>query len=211
MKKVIFIDWNKTLSYSLFWEHLQDTGHPSHKHLAPIEQWLFVDNRDVIAPWMRGELSADDITERMGREIGVESSLIRDELRHSCERMQYSIDNLKDIVANIRKRGIKVVIATDNMDTFTRYTVPAMNLNDIFDGILNSYDMGCLKDDDAPSDKILFFDEYLKENGWAYGDAVLLDDSPDTSGKYAKLGFDRVLIDSPEKLRVTLENLAYED
>ena len=158
MKKVIFIDWNKTLSYSLFWEHLQDTGHPSHKHLAPIEQWLFVDNRDVITPWMRGELSADDVTERMGREIGVDCSLIADELRHSCEQMQYSIDNLEEIVANIRKRGIKVVIATDNMDTFTRYTVPAMNINSVFDGVINSHSMKCLKDDAAPFDKILFFD-----------------------------------------------------
>jgi hypothetical protein len=206
-KKVVFIDWNKTLSYSLFWEHLQDKKHPNHQHLPAIEKWLFVDNRDVINPWMRGEFSAEDISSKISQDTGINSDVILGELRRSCEEMCYSIDDLEDIIGRLQASGIKVVIATDNMDTFSRFTVPAMRLDAVFDGILSSYDIGYLKDDDRPEDSLPFFDEYLAKNGWNYADAILLDDSPDKSGKYKRLGFERVPIDSPEVLRVTLERL----
>ena len=49
--------------------------------------------------------------------------------------------------------------------------------------------------------------QYLARHGWNYADAILLDDSPDKSGKYKRLGFERVLIDSPEVLEVELERL----
>lgn len=97
------------------------------------------------------------------------------------------------------------------MDTFSRYTVPAMKLDKIFDDILSSHHIGYLKDDELLTDTILFFDDYLVENGWSYSDAILIDDSPDKSGKYKKLGFERVLIDSPEALKIELERLAYAD
>lgn len=210
MKKVIFIDWNKTLSHSLFWEHLRGEEHPNHKYFEAMNRWLFTDNKDLITPWMRGELSVDNITERMGQETEIGSSIVSKELQYSCEQMQYSINGLENIIAKIRSKGMKVVIATDNMDTFTKYTIPAMKLNDIFDDIPNSYDMGYLKDDIDPPDKIPFFDEYLERNGWTYRDAVLLDDSPDTSGKYANLDFNRVLIDSSEKFKTILEHFTHE-
>lgn len=206
-KKVVFIDWNKTLSYSLFWEHLQDKNHPNHQYLPAIEKWLFVDNRNIINPWMRGKFSAEDIVSKMSQDTGIDSSMILSELRRSCEEMCYSIDDLEDVVGQLQASGIKVIIATDNMDTFSRFTVPAMHLDTVFDGILSSYDTGYLKDDDHPDDSILFFDEYLTKHGWSYADVILLDDSPDKSSKYKRLGFERVLIDSPEVLRVELERL----
>ncbi|NCC19802.1 hypothetical protein EOM33_01945 [Candidatus Saccharibacteria bacterium] len=208
MKKVVFIDWSGTLSYSIFWEHLQDTRHPNHKHFPSIRKWLFTDNRDIINPWMRGDLSVDDVIGRMSQDVGINRVLIMDELRRSCEEMRFSVENLENIIVTIQKRGVKVVIATDNMDTFSRFTVPTMQLNKIFDEILNSYDIGHLKDDELPTDSILFFDKYLKMNGWGYDDAVLLDNSPDKSGKYRRLGFERILIDSPETLKAELEKFA---
>ncbi len=204
-KKVIFIDWNKTLSNSLFWEHLKDSSHPNHMHLSSIEKWLFVDNRDYLNHWMRGQLSVAEIARIMSSDTGVDSKIIIHELRHSCEIMQYSINNLEEIVKTIQKQDIQVVIATDNMDTFSQYTIPSMKLDELFDDILNSYEIGHLKDDELPTDKIMFFDDYLKKKGWNYGDAVLLDDSPDKSGKYKKLGFERVLIDKPVTLQRELE------
>lgn len=204
-KKVIFIDWNKTLSYSLFWEHLQDSSHPNHHQLPVIEKWLFVDNRDAINPWMRGELSVEDIVGKMSRDTNIDHDILLSELQRSCEEMRYCIDNLENIVEQIRANGIKVVIATDNMDTFSRFTVPAMRLDAIFDGILNSYTIGHLKDDEQPDNSIQFFDEYLAKHGWGYTDAILLDDSPDKNGKYRRLGFERVLIDSPMTLERELK------
>ena len=210
MKKVIFIDWNRTLSFDLFWGHLKNPEHPNHRHLAPIEEWLFVENRELIGPWMRGDVSVEDIVARMSKDTNISAKVILQELRHSCEVMQYCIVGLEKLVHEIRDRGIRVIIATDNMDTFTRFTVPALKIDQVFDGYINSHDIKCLKDDDEPADRIPFFDDFLARNELEYADAVLLDDSPDKSGKYQKLGFDRVLIDSPETLQKTLETYAYD-
>jgi FMN phosphatase YigB (HAD superfamily) len=208
-KKVIFIDWNKTLSFDLFWGHLQDTTHPLHKHVSKIEKWLFLDHRDVISPWMRGEYVVEDIVGQMHRDTGVDSHVIFDELKKSCEEMTFCVSGIEELIREIRKKGIKVVIATDNMDTFPRFTVPSLELDKVFDGILDSHTIKHLKDDEKPADKILFFDQYLTENNYSYKDVVLLDDSPDSTGKYDRLGFERILIDGPESLQKILEEFAY--
>ncbi len=210
MKKTIFIDWNRTLSFDLFWGHLKDPSHPNHRYLKPIEEWLFVKNRDSINLWMRGEISLEYIVERMSKDTKISTNIIIDELRHSCEVMRFCIVGLEDLIRDIRLRGIKVYIATDNMDIFTKFTVPALNLDTLFDGFLNSYDIKHLKDDDEPADGIAFFDAFLSRHKLNYSNVVLLDDSPDKSGKYKKLGFDRILIDSTDKLQKILESYAYD-
>ncbi len=208
MTKVIFIDWNKTLSYSLFWEQLKDPHHPNHTYLETIERWLFVDNRHKINPWMKGEITTNHIVTDMERDTKIKKSLILKELKYSCETMTYSVKGVDTIISRIRKKGIKVVVATDNMDTFSRYTAPALKLAEVFDGVLNSHTLGHLKDDPLPRNSIPFFDSYLHTEKLHYEDAVLLDDSPDSSGKYKKLGFNRITIDSPETLKEVLERYA---
>lgn len=207
-KKIVFIDWNRTLSYSLFWEHLNDGGHPNNKYHKDIVQWLFVDNKDLINPWMRGTITVDEIIRRMSEDTLIDRSLIHDELELSCKNMSLCSPDLENLIKDLRSQGITVVIATDNMDTFRKYTVPALKLNKLFDDILISSELGALKDDKEPSNSIGFFDDYLSQKGLGYEDAVLLDDSPDSSGKYARLGFERVLIDSPTKLLSTLNDIS---
>lgn len=209
-KKVVFIDWNRTLSYSLFWEHLKDSGHVNNRHHTAIEKWLFVDNKDVIKPWMLGDYSTEEVIAKMSRDILVDQELILDELIHSCKNMTLCSPDVEDLVGQLRDRGILVVIATDNMDTFRRYTAPSLGLDMLFDEILISSELGKLKDQPLPGDKIGFFDDYLAEKDLSYQDAVLLDDSPDSSGKYSKLGFERILIDSPAKLISVLESMIIE-
>lgn len=206
-KKVIFIDWNRTLSYSLFWEHLKDSAHINSRHHTAIEKWLFVDNKDIIKPWMLGTESVDSIVAKMSTAIGVDKDLILNELIHSCENMVLCSADIEVLVRQLQDHGVLVVIATDNMDTFRKYTIPSLRLDELFDDILISSELGELKDDTLPADKIRFFDEYLMKKRLTYHDSVLLDDSPDSSGKYSKLGFERVLIDSPAKLVSTLEDM----
>lgn len=210
MKKVVFIDWNKTLSFDLFWEHLSSADHPNHKHLDAIEKWLFIDHRSVINPWMRGEVSLEMVVEEMSKDTGIDQKIITDELKHSCEIMTFCFAGIEDLIERIRKKGILVVVATDNMDTFSRFTAPTLKLDTIFDAVLNSHTIGHLKDDKEPSDNILFFDDFLESHNLSYEDCILLDDSPDSSGKYKKLGFSREFIDGPEKLERILESYAYE-
>jgi len=206
--KVIFVDWHRTLSYDVFWGHLKDPSHPNHRYFEPIEKCLFVENRALIKPWMRGKLALEDIVDRLSADLGIPADVIFDELRRSCEVMQFSFTGLEDLVQDVQARGISVVIATDNMDAFTRFTVPALKIEELFDGYLDSYDTGHLKDDAEPSGRLPFFDTFLDERGLTYGDVVLLDDAPDKSGKYQNMGFDTVVVDSPDTLRTSLESYA---
>ncbi len=206
-KQIIFIDWNRTLSYNLFWEQLRSPSHQHNKHHQPITQWLFSDNKHLINPWMRGELTEDDVLTKMSDETGIDKEIIQESLTHSCKQMALCSTNIAPLIRELQAKGALVVIATDNMDVFRKYTVPALKLDELFDDILISSELGVLKDDKEPVGAISFFDKYLQDKGLSYKDAVLLDDSPDSSGKYKTLGFERVLIGSPEGLVVALEGL----
>lgn len=205
--KAIFIDWNKTLSNSLFWEHLQDTNHPNNKHLEAIEKSMFQNNRHLINSWMRGEHTFEDVTKILSEDSGVNQEIILNELAESCRQMKYVSEEIPELINKIKDKGIKVVIATDNMDTFERFTIPAMKLEELFDDFLISHSLKLLKGD-LQENSIPFFDEYLNKHNLTYQDTVLLDDCIDDTGTYDKLGLQIIQITSPEKLVDVLKEYA---
>ncbi|MCR4323171.1 MAG: HAD family hydrolase, partial [Candidatus Azambacteria bacterium] len=128
---------------------------------------------------------------------------------YSCQNMSYAFDGLLKIIQDLRKSGIKCVIATDNMDTFRRWTIPGMNLKKYFDDFLISNELKNMKFDiDRKNNIIPFFDSYLKENNLNYGDVALIDDCID-DGFYGENGFDILQTNSPESLKMILLNVAF--
>lgn len=206
--KCVFIDWNKTLSYNLFWEHLSDPIHANHGLLAPIEKWLFQDHSDVIQPWMLGELSTEAIISKLSSDLPIDPTIVLHDLQISCEQMVFCSENIPNLIRTIRKQNILVVIATDNMDTFRRFTVPSLKLDSLCDDLLISSELHALKDVPGPANSLPFFDSYLQAHKLGYDDVLLLDDSPDKTGVYAKLGFKRITITSPDHLIQELEAIA---
>ena len=89
------------------------------------------------------------------------------------------------------------VIATDNVDVFVEYTVPALKLRRHFDDILCSSELKSLKTDTADG-KLLFFDDFLRKHNIKYEEAILLDDSRETTDLCKKCGMQAKLIRSPE-------------
>lgn len=205
--KAIFIDWNKTLSNSLFWEHLQDINHQNNKYLEKIEKSMFQNNRHLINPWMRGEHTSEDVAKILSEDSGVDQEIILKELAESCKQMKYVADEIPELINKIKAKGIKAVIATDNMDTFERFTIPAMKLEELFDDFLISHSLRLLKGD-LQENSIPFFDEYLNKHNLTYRDTVLLDDCIDETGTYDKLGLKIIQITSPEKLINVLKEYA---
>ena len=163
--KVVFLDWYKTLSKSLFWEQLSDKNHPFHHLGQKITDWLFVENTDKftdkLKAWMRGEQSAEEVCSQICQDLGVSFETVFTELVKSSGTMKYCNISLPEIVQQIRSQGRKVVIATDNMDTFMRFTVPALDLQDQYDDILVSSEIGAVKDD-YESGTSLFFANFMK-------------------------------------------------
>lgn len=75
--------------------------------------------------------------------------------------MKFVSEDIVPIIKIIQSRNIKVLIATDNMDCFHRWTTKALDLNNIFDGILNSYYLKVRKNDFL-NNTSLFFDPFMK-------------------------------------------------
>ena len=205
--QTIFFDWNKTLSNSLFWEQLGNPEHERHGWNADISHYLFQENRHLISEWMKGVIDARGIVEKISSRYGYSADILLEDLAESCRNMQFVSDEVLPLTQKLRKTGVRCVIATDNMDTFMKYTVPGMELEQYFDGFLSSFDLKRFKYD-TEAESIPFFDDYLQQHGLLYADVVLIDDSPDTSGAYERLGFDILQIADTDDFVNKLKRLA---
>lgn len=202
--RVIFFDWNKTLSNSLFWEQLENPEHERHDWSNNISTYLFRDNKDLVNDWMRGLMSDRDVVEKIASHFNYSPEILLEDLAKSCRNMRLVSDEILHLVQKLRENGTICVIATDNMDTFMKYTVPALRLGKYFDDFLVSFDNKMLKFD-VENNTIPFFDGYLKKNNLTYEDVLLIDDCVDTSGVYDRLKFSIFQVftsnDLVEKLR----------
>ncbi len=204
--KTIFIDWYGTLSDSTFWGHIPSIDTELYPLRLTAESTLFGELSDLIAPWMRGDYTAEEII----YSVSQKSSLCKEKLLKqfilSTEKMVVDPEVLT-LVGRLRGAGTKVVIATDNMDSFTRWTTPALGLTHHFDGILNSYELKVLKKDFDTVDKSLFFGSYLQENGLRPDECVLVDDSEDRDGNIQKFGIEYIKINQSTELKDILASI----
>jgi beta-phosphoglucomutase-like phosphatase (HAD superfamily) len=174
--KVLFIDWDGTLSNSRFWDHWA-TDPNKQKSYKLIQNHFFKSSRDIVSDWMLGKFNAEQVINIIATKTNIDNKDLKVGLEHSCRHMEFINDNIINQVQNIQKRGTKVVIATDNMDTFPRWTVPAMRLNLLFDGILDSHTLQANKHDKAENGDSKFFLDYLKYNRINPQNTVLIDNS----------------------------------
>jgi len=171
--KVIFIDWDGTLSKSRFWQHWLSKDPQSYNK---IQQTLFTRNERMLQDWMRGYVSVERIVNKIAYMTGIDYQYLISELEESCKSMTLTYPRVLDIIKEKQDDGVKVVIATDNMDTFERWTVPSLKLDKHFAGILSSPKRGALKADVTEDGTSLFFDQYLTQNSIKPNESLLIDD-----------------------------------
>lgn len=188
--KAIFIDWNGTLSPSKFWGHLEHLNHPDNALFTKIESSLFGNLSPLLKPWMKGELTSEIVIQKIAEDSKLPYDRVLEEFIISCQKMQFVSDNVLNLIKVIRDKNVKVVIATDNMDSFSRWTVPALLLNTHFDDILDSHTLKAMKGDMDDSGKSLFFDDFITRNGILPGESVLIDDSEDKEGRIGNIGIE---------------------
>lgn len=205
--KIVFIDWNGVLSGSKFWWHLEDKKHPKSELFEKIETSLYGNLRHLLKPWMRGELKTEDVIKTTADEGGLDYDEVLQEFIHSCKTMQFVSEDVPSYINELRSNNVKVVIATDNMDSFSRWTVPALKLHELFDGYINSYDIKAMKGDFNEKGKSLFFYNYLKKYDLKSGEAVLIDDSEDKEGKINASGIDYEEVEPINGLVPALKNI----
>ncbi len=191
--KVIFIDWYKTLSSSVFWQHLEDIKPNIYKKV--VSAYLET-HGSLINPWMRGEFTAEQICKKIADSAQEDYELVLDSLKQSAQDMKFDDPSILKLISQVRHTGIKIVIATDNMDTFNRWTVPSLQLNKHFDGILNSWKLKTLKGDSCSR----FFGQYISNNHLSPDECVIIDDSEDKNNTIARYGIKYIQITSPSEV-----------
>jgi FMN phosphatase YigB (HAD superfamily) len=172
--RAVFLDWAETLSHSMFWSRWREE---CPRDWETVQTRIFADP-SLVHAWMRGRLTAEDVVARIHPESPARRAVWLRELERSCREMRLADESLRPLLARIRAGGTRVVIATDNMDTFPRWTVPALGLRDAVDDILDSWTLGVLKGDTDTSGRSAFFAPWLRANGIAPSETILFDDDP---------------------------------
>ncbi len=200
--RVVFVDWHKTLSTSLFWQ--QGPGcRLSAADSARVRSYVF-SRAELIREWMLGAVAAEDVCTSAAGSLGLAAADLLADLEHSCRRFEFYDPASVDALHAIRGQGIKVILATDNMDAFCRWTVPALRLGGIFDAILDSASLGVLKNG-LIGGHSPFFGPWLSDQYIAPSEAVLVDDSPPASA--AAIGLGTRLVEHPGELASVLTQL----
>ena len=200
--RAVFVDWSRTLSTSLFWQQRPGCRLAA-ADSARVDSYVF-SRAELVRQWMVGAVAAEDVcTEAAGRLSLAAGDLLAD-LELSCRSMEFDDPAAVDAIQAIREQGIKVALATDNMDTFSRWTVPALHLGGIVDANLNSASLGTLKGHLAGGQSP-FFGPWLADQRIMPAEAVLVDDSPPASA--AAIGLQTRLVEHPAKLASILTQL----
>ena len=170
--KVVFVDWAGTLSHSMFWSRWRETAPARWQR---VQRRLFGDPT-LVRDWMRGRYTAEEIVGLLATGDDLPLTGWVAELERSCCEMQLADASIRVLLPALRSIGVKVVIATDNMDTFGRWTVPSLGLLELVDEVLDSSRLGCLKDDRDPSGRSPFFHSWFAAHGIGPAESVLFDD-----------------------------------
>ncbi len=137
--QTLFIDFDGTICHDRFWQAL-----PSDEY-QKISTLLFSGGNQRVVDWMLGKYTAEEITQYVSHETGLDYQYLWSELEAGCSNMHIESELLQ-IIQQLRNR-FHVVLITGNMDTFSRFTIPSLELNKHFDVIVNSFDVQALKTD----------------------------------------------------------------
>lgn len=193
MKSFLFIDFDGTLCFDRFWQNLP------HAEASAVQEFLFTKKNPIVHEWMCGRLSSEEVASLAATATGIPADTLFEKLREGRAAMIVSSLAL-ELILSLRPQ-YEVVLSTDNMDSFSRFTIPALGLTKYFDRILNSADLGRMKADENGR----MFSDIA---GAAIADAHLLDNSPRTIQTFVALGGTEHLVTPREPVTYWLGQLA---
>jgi len=139
---LILFDFHKVLSPSDFYAELAKTNPQEYKKLRL--SLFSPESYPLLSRWMRGELSYREIHRMIEPLIGLSASSLDKLLIKGVKAIELNY-LLLEFSQNMRARGIKVAILTDNFDVFDEVLVPNFKLEERFDKIFSSASQKRLK------------------------------------------------------------------
>jgi FMN phosphatase YigB (HAD superfamily) len=197
-KSVICIDWNGTLNNENFFRSLDQETY------SKIQTVLFTAQKQMVVDWMKGKYTSEEVVSYLAHYLGIPFDDLWDVFVDDC--MTMSIDpEIRSQIEKLKER-YTVILITGNMDCFTRFTVPALNLNELFDGVYSSHESGILKDE---NDGEVFVTCLQKHDG-SIAEAHLFDDSEMVCNIFSAHGGKAHLVTKEKPLKEQLETLLTE-
>jgi FMN phosphatase YigB (HAD superfamily) len=182
---VVFFDWFGTLSTSRFWDGItQARRHALRRPLTVRLQELFTLEKQRVTLWMHGELTDAEIVNSLN--IALPRHYREDYLHRALHRDCRASDMRPGMATLIRalRDQTFVAVATDNMDCFVTAAPRVLSNEAPVDAILSSSERRVLKAEDPER----FFAPVLQATGFAWSDAVLIDDCERTCAAFRQLG-----------------------
>jgi FMN phosphatase YigB (HAD superfamily) len=181
--KLIISDFDGVICSDFYYSNLSSTAPEVFDF---INRKLFKENPVMIDDWMRGLLSYKDINKWLKKEdpsIKIDLDKI---LLEGITQMRLDENYLSEL-SRLRKIGIKVILATNNMDIFSLKMIPEKKLDKYFDGIFCSSDHGLLKHEQNAK---FYRDILALYDIDDHRDALLIDDSVKATQAFSKIGGD---------------------
>lgn len=195
VKPLLFIDWNGTLNDEHFFRSLDEATYER------IQTFLFEANKQMVIDWMKGAYTSEQVVAQVAHHLGIPFEDLWDVFVDDCATMALEPE-LVDQLLSLKDR-YTLILATGNMDCFTRFTVPALKLNEIFDDISSSHEEGILKDENGGE----VFLRYAQKYESSLSVAHLFDDSSQVCALFETLGGTAHLITKEKLLSEQLSEL----
>ena len=173
----IIFDFAGTLCFGRYFEPL------GQESLDAVGTLIFGDSSPRWAdPWMKGDLTSQDIASYLSEHLTHSEEDILSALRHGCSNMTFN-PVVHGFALEQREAGRKTALVTANMDVFSEVVVPAHELHSVFDLVLNTSDHRTL-------DKSILWHKALGVfgPGFSFATSVLIDDSPRMITLFRSLG-----------------------
>jgi len=196
MKPILFVDFDGTICHDRYWRTLPEDEH------AAIQSLLFGrDTTKIVHDWMRGRYTAEEVNAYAAKEIGLEYDYLWNIFVDDCVTMFVSKDVLKTVYS--LSDTYTTILITGNMDSFTRFTVPALSLEKYFDRIINSFYEGRHKTDNNGA----LFKKCADEYNIEISTCILLDDSSEVCDVFTAIGGMALRITSQTPIEQRLHEL----
>jgi len=159
-------------------------------------------NKELVRKWMRNQVNSDEINKIISESIDIERSVLT-KLYNESIRMMELEKEVKNLAELLKSSGYKIGIVTDNMDVFTRITVPNKRLDFLFDSVVNSADYGTLKKENNGKLFDIALDR-LEEN---IENSIMIDDSEKTIELYKQKGGYGIVYQNATELKSLLSTM----
>lgn len=178
IKRAVYVDFDKTITVDRYWRSLPP------EQTDQLQKYFFEHDRMLVGEWMRGYHSAEYINRLAAEVVDVSFEELWPSFVNDCETMHIPANILQCLSVLKADTDCTTVLITGNMDSFTRFTRPALGLDQYFNHISCSFDEGRHKTDDNGK----LFVDWAEKIGIALPRSILIDDQEKCCDIFSQLG-----------------------